>query len=177
MIGSYNVTEGWHLQDKVFPNVQYGFNGRHFIVTTLIIVSMLLNRNINTNISNIYSCILSPMNAGASFFHSVSLIVAVSCGYDTWFAVRLVMDYTISHGQFWDTLRIPHDQVSPSQTHRCPGACGSRQSDHVIIFDLPYPAYGYTWAVLWLLFFRSAPSTFPATWSTFKGPFRRVPSR
>ncbi len=23
--------------------------------------------------------------------------VAVSCGYDTWFAVRLVMDYTTSH--------------------------------------------------------------------------------
>ncbi len=41
---------------------------------------------------------------------------------------------------------------------------------------LPYPAYGYTWVVLWLLFFRSAPSTFPATWSTFKGPFRGVPS-
>ena len=40
MIGSYNVTDGWHLQDKVFPNEQYGFNGRHFIVTTLIIVSV-----------------------------------------------------------------------------------------------------------------------------------------
>ncbi len=25
------------------------------------------------------------------------------------------------------------DQVCLSQTHRCPGACGSRQSDHVII--------------------------------------------
>ena len=23
-------------------------------------------------------------------------LIAVSCGYDTWFAVRLVMDYTIS---------------------------------------------------------------------------------
>ncbi len=34
-----------------------------------------------------------------------------------------------------------------------------------------------TWVVLWLLFCRSAPSTFPATWSTFKGPFRGVPSR
>ncbi len=33
------------------------------------------------------------------------------------------------------------------------------------------------WVVLWLLFCRSAPSTFPATWSTFKGPFRGVPSR
>ena len=44
-------------------------------------------------------------------------------------------------------------------------------------FCLPYPTYGYTWVVLWLLFFRSAPSTFPDTWSTFKGPFRGVPSR
>ncbi len=35
---------------------------------------------------------------------------------------------------FWDTSRIPHDQASPSQTHRCPGVSGSRQSDHVIIF-------------------------------------------
>ncbi len=24
---------------------------------------------------------------------------------------------------FWDTFRIPTDQVSPSQTLRCPGAC------------------------------------------------------
>ncbi len=63
--------------------------------------------------------------------------VGVSCGYDTQFAVRLVMGYTISLllGQFWDTFRIPHDQASSSQTHRCPGVSGSRQSDHVIIFD------------------------------------------
>ncbi len=60
--------------------------------------------------------------------------VAVSCGYDTQFAVRLVMGYTISFllGQFWDTFRIPHDQASLSQTHRCPGVSGSRQSDHHI---------------------------------------------
>ncbi len=171
-------------------------------------------------------------------FHLSLSTVAVSCGFDTWFAVRLVMDYTISlftwstwdtlripHDQAstwfvvrlvmdytislftwstWDTLRIPHDQASPSQTHRCPGASGSRQNDHVIIFDqsqgtlcvsplnldfhssqthanqywhLSYPTYRCTWVVLWLLFFRSAPSTFPDTWSTFKGPFRGVPSR
>ncbi len=62
--------------------------------------------------------------------------VAVSCGYDTWFAVRLVMDYTTSHFA-WSILGyllwIPPDQVSPSQTHRCPGACGSRQKGHVVI--------------------------------------------
>ncbi len=48
------------------------------------------------------------------------VIVAVSCGYDTWFAVRLwTIPFRILLGQFWDTLRIPHDQASPSQTHRC----------------------------------------------------------
>ncbi len=40
-----------------------------------------------------------------------------------------------------------------------------------------YPTCGCPWVVLWLLFFRSAPSTFPDTRSTFKGPFRGVPSR
>ncbi len=46
-------------------------------------------------------------------------------------------DYTISLFTWstWDTLRIPHDQACPSQTHRCPGASGSRQSDHVSIFS------------------------------------------
>ncbi len=44
-------------------------------------------------------------------------------------------------------------------------------------WHLSYPTYGCAWVVLWLLFFRSAPSTFPDTWSTFKGPFRGVPSR
>ncbi len=106
------------------------------------------------------------------------LIVTVSCGYDTQFAIRLVMGYTISlfTWSFWDTIRIPHDQVSPSQTHRCPGVSGSRQSDHVVTFDLSYPTYRCTWVVLWLLCFRSAPSTVPDTWSTFEGPFRGVPS-
>ncbi len=47
------------------------------------------------------------------------------------------MDYTISYllGQFRETYRIPHDQASPSQTHSCPGASGSRQIGHVVIFD------------------------------------------
>ncbi len=30
--------------------------------------------------------------------------IAVSCGYDTWFAVRLVMDYTISRVHFGESL-------------------------------------------------------------------------
>ncbi len=83
---------------------------------------------------------------------------------DLWWTIPL----HVLLGHFWDTLWIPTNQVSLSQTLRCPGACDSR---------LPYPTYGSTWVVLWLLICRSAPSTFPVAWSTFKGPFRRVPSR
>ncbi len=36
-------------------------------------------------------------NNGTIIFLPIMLHVAVSCGYDTWFAVRLVMDYTTSH--------------------------------------------------------------------------------
>ncbi len=35
---------------------------------------------------------------------------------DLWWTIPLC----ILLGQFWDTLRIPHDQANPSQTHRCP---------------------------------------------------------
>ncbi len=45
-----------------------------------------------------------------------------------------------------------------------------------VVSRLPVPTYGSTWVVLWLLFCRSASSTFPVTWSTLKGPFRGVPS-
>ncbi len=95
--------------------------------------------------------------------------VAVSCGYDTWFAVRLVMDYTTSHFA-WSIFGIPLDPTRSSQPE--PDTQVSR-----CLWFPPYPAYGYTWVVLWLLFCRSAPFTFPATRSTFKGPFRGVPSR
>ncbi len=44
---------------------------------------------------------------------------------DLWWTIP----FRILLGQFRDTLRIPHNQASPSQTHRCPGVCGSRQSD------------------------------------------------
>ncbi len=57
---------------------------------------------------------------------------------DLWWAIP----FRISLDQFWDTLWIPYDQASPSQTHRCPGACGSRESDHVIIFDQPTGEHG-----------------------------------
>ena len=68
---------------------------------------------------------------------------------DLWWTIplRILLD------QFRDTLWIPADQVSPSQT------------------------YGSTWVVLWLLFCRSAPSMFPNKRSTLQGPFRGVPSR
>ncbi len=50
---------------------------------------------------------------------------------DLWWTIplRILLD------QFWDTLWILADQVSPSQTLRCPGACGSHQKGHVVIFD------------------------------------------
>ncbi len=40
---------------------------------------------------------------------------------DLWWTIPLHV--LLDH--FWDTLWIPTDQVSPSQTLRCPGACGS----------------------------------------------------
>ncbi len=40
--------------------------------------------------------------------------VAVSCGYDTWFAVRLVMDYTASHFT-WSILGYLLDPTRSSQ--------------------------------------------------------------
>ncbi len=47
----------------------------------------------------------------------INFNVAVSCGYDTWFAVRLVMDYTTSHFA-WSILGISSEikiikKVSP----------------------------------------------------------------
>ncbi len=55
----------------------------------------------------------------------------------------------------------------------------SRHDGHMVILDQSQSWYfpGSSWVVLWLLFCRSAPSTFPVTWSTLKGPFRGVPSR
>ncbi len=78
---------------------------------------------------------------------------------DLWWTIPL----HILHWSFWDTLRIPTDQVALA-----------RHSG--VQVPVPVPAYGSTWVVLWLLFCRSAPSTFPVTWSTLKGPFRLVPS-
>ncbi len=72
---------------------------------------------------------------------------------DLWWTIpfRLLL------GQFWVTPRIPHDQASPSQTHRCPGVSGS------------YPTCGCTWVVLWLLFSGPLPLR-----SLILGPLSRV---
>ena len=47
---------------------------------------------------------------------------------DLWWTIPL----RILLGQFWDTFWIPPDQLCQSQTHRCPGPCGSRQMGHVV---------------------------------------------
>ncbi len=75
---------------------------------------------------------------------------------------RLVMDYTTSYFPL-SLLECPLDSKLDSTF--CPGA---------LVFP---PTYGSTWVVLWLLSFRSPPSTFPNKRSTLKGPFRGVPSR
>ncbi len=49
--------------------------------------------------------------------------------------------------------------------------CNSLKSSANQDWYLPVPTYGSTWVVLWLLFCRSAPSTFPNTRSTLQGPF------
>ncbi len=54
---------------------------------------------------------------------------------DLWWTIPL----RILLGQFWDTFRIPPDQVSPGQTHRCPGAFGSRSVCGQICYGLYTP--------------------------------------
>ena len=46
------------------------------------------------------------------------------------------MNYTTSHFYWssWDTLRIPTNEVRPSMTLRCPGACDFPPWGHVVIF-------------------------------------------
>ncbi len=74
-------------------------------------------------------------------------------------------------GQTWDGLyRFAFYLVNfgiPLGSHPIKSA----QARHTGVQVPVVPAKRVTWS-----FFRSAPSTFPATWSTFKGPFRGVPS-
>ncbi len=81
--------------------------------------------------------------------------------------------FTFLHRSFWDTLRIPTDQVALARHSGVQVPVFPATGSHG---HFPVPTYGSTWVVLWLLFCRSAPSTFPGTWSTHKGPFRGVPS-
>ncbi len=106
-------------------------------------------------------------------FFGSAVAIAVSCGYDTWFAVRLVMDYTIScfARSFWDTYRIPRDHVSPSQTHRCPEGLWFPPKwslDH-FYWHLSYPTPQVYMGFLWLFCFRSTPQR-----SLILGPLSRV---
>ncbi len=93
------------------------------------------------------------------------------CSRDLWWTMPL----HICHWCYWDTLWIPNDHMDLCQT-----PC----------VQVPvFPAIGVTWSVpsssclrstwvvLWLLFFRSAASTFPNKRSTLQGPFQGVPSR
>ncbi len=96
------------------------------------------------------------------------------------------MDYTISYftWSFWDTYRIPHDQASPSQTHRCPEGLWfppKWSRDHFWPITKPVKPMPInigtdhiqplrsTWVVLWLFFFRSTPQR-----SLILGPLSRV---
>ncbi len=103
---------------------------------------------------------------------------------------RLLMDYATSYFPL-----IVLGSYGPLPDTLCPGALlfpplGSRGQfgpiRGLVTFIkstankdrlLPVPTYGSTWVVLWLLFSRSAPSTFPKKQSTLKGPFQGVPSR
>ncbi len=121
--------------------------------------------------------------------------VAVSCGYDTCFAVKTCDG--LYHFMFSiDRVGIPfgfqtimwtfvRHTVSRCLTFPAFGVTWSIWTNHrprCVSFVnkdwfLPVPTYGSTWVVLWLLFFRSAPSTFPSKRSTHRGPFPGVPSR
>ncbi len=100
---------------------------------------------------------------------------------DLWWTIP----FHILHWSSWDTFKIPTDQVALARHSGVQEPVISRHGITWSFLDqsanqdwyLPVPTYGSTWVVLWLLFCRSAPSTFPVTWSTLKGPaFRGVPS-
>ncbi len=88
------------------------------------------------------------------------------CGRDLWWAIPL----HIFHWSCWDTIWIPIDHMDLCQTHCKQVPDFFRLWGHMV--------NGWsTWVVLWLLFFRSAPSTFPNKRSAHRGPFPEVPSR
>ncbi len=123
-------------------------------------------------------------------WNSLSLqYVAVSCGYDTCFAVR-ICDGSCHLTFSMDPVGIPfgfqpiiwtfvRHTVSRCLIFPRPRSHGQVWTNHrhcQYNWPLPVPTYGSTWVVLWLLFFRSTPSTFPHKRSTHRGPFPGVPS-
>ncbi len=100
------------------------------------------------------------------------------------------MGYTIScfAWSFWDTNRIPRDQVNPSQTLRCPEGLWfpPRWSRDLLVYGKSWFSLSFkpmpinigtyiiqhhrcTWVVLWLFCFRSTPLR-----SLIFGPLSRV---
>ncbi len=97
-----------------------------------------------------------------------------------------------STGSGWNTIKVSIDRVDLCQTHckQVPDfsrAPGSNQTTWASFGQFkqantrslsPVPAFGSILVVLWLLFFRSAPSTFPS-WAGYpsRSLFPGVPSR
>ncbi len=120
----------------------------------------------------------------------VAYPVAVSRGYDTCFSGKAcdgLCQLLKSTESGWNTIRVSTDRVDLCQTHfkqvpdfsRAPRSgqitrAGFSQQANTRSFS-PVPAFGSTWVVLWLLFFRSAPSTFPHKRFTHLGQFPGVP--
>ncbi len=124
----------------------------------------------------VYDMPVHPHSLVLLHFETVT-VVAISCGYGTCFAVKTcdgLCHFIFSIDRvgmpfgfqtiIWTFVRHP---VSRCLTFPAFG----------VTWLLPVPTYGSTWVVLWLLFFRSAPSTFPSKQSTHRGPFPGVPSR
>ena len=97
------------------------------------------------------------------------------CGQCLWWA----MPPNKNHGSAWNTIWVSTDRMNLCQTHykQVPDFSRAPESGqgHMVRLDQsqaseinsqynwlsPVPAFGSTWVVLLLLFFRSAPSTFP----------------
>ncbi len=127
------------------------------------------------------------------WFHICTMVVAVSCGYDTCFAEKVCVG--LCHlTKSMDRIETPYGFQSivwPFVRHtvsmclifpalpEVAKVTWARLTNHrqcKSIVNPPDPTYGSTWVVLWLFVFRSAPSTFPNRQSTFRGPFPEVPS-
>ena len=82
------------------------------------------------------------------------------CGQDLWWTIPL----HIFHWSCWDTLWIPNDHMDLCQTPCVQVPDFSRHQLPIKIGSFKFQPSGLH--VLWLLFFSSAPSTFPNKRST-----------